>query len=104
MQTGTFKKAYLQKEIHKETPITGIYTDILNHDLISCDSHTIAKWDFYSGGFTNSTEVEKGIKFIKGDPFVNLLLIAQKSSNVIKLLEVQNLKFVREFKGHKKTV
>ena len=102
MQSGSFKKHYSNPTVHKDQSIQGLYVDILNHDLVSCDATSLAKWDFYSGALTSTIEIPKEILFIKGDPSANLLLVAQKKNNIIKLLEVSTWKLVRSFKGHKK--
>jgi len=51
MQSGSFKKSYTSPKAHigGNNSISGLFVDVLNHDMISCDDTTIAKWDFYSG-------------------------------------------------------
>ena len=104
MQTGNFRRNFSNELVHQDKEILGLYSDILNHDQVSCDENVLAKWDFYSGMLRRQTTIDQGIKFIKGDPVSNLLLVCTKKKHTIKQVEVSNWQIVRNLKGHKKAV
>lgn len=49
MQGGNHNKTFVSKFGHYSKKIIGLFSDSLNHFLISCDDSTIVRWDFYSG-------------------------------------------------------
>ena len=48
MQGGNHNRTFFDKKAHFGKRVIGLFSDSLNHFMISCDDTSILRWDFYS--------------------------------------------------------
>lgn len=61
MQAGVHVKTFYNVNVHQNLKILGLFSDPLNHFMISADQHNIARWDYFSGLFKDKIEIKNEI-------------------------------------------
>lgn len=96
MQGGNFSKVFYDFTVHQGMPIRGLFADNLNHFMVSCDSSSIACWDFYAGYLVKQVEEPSGITELFSHPNSGYFAVCTRG-NSIKMYEMLQLKVMREF-------
>lgn len=82
MQTGEHSTTFWNKNIHQNKPIIGLFSDSLNHFMITSDDTAVGRWDFFSGRFKDQVVIPDGIQSMFGHHNSYLFAVVDKA-NVI---------------------
>lgn len=84
MQAGMHVKTFFNRRVHQNLKIIGLFSDPLNHFMISADDHVIARWDYYSGLFKDKLDMKNEIDQIFANSSKNSSLfgVSDKLNNL----------------------